>query len=120
MGSLIEELRRPEAAARAEADRLRSRIQELSEDLARAEEQASRPHIPAPALPRLQYSHSRAREWPVRTIARLPCRSAPSAPAGARGVAARTGSGVPAALWARARALPVAGSMWSVPPVRSS
>jgi hypothetical protein len=31
-----------EAAARAEADRLRSRIEELSEDLARAEVQASR------------------------------------------------------------------------------
>jgi hypothetical protein len=42
MGSLIEELRRREAAARAEADRLRTRIQELSEDLAREEEQASR------------------------------------------------------------------------------
>ena len=42
MGSLIEELRRREAAARAEADRLRSRIRELSEDLARAEERASR------------------------------------------------------------------------------
>ncbi len=42
MGSLIEELRRPEAAARAEADRLRTRIEELSEDLARTEEQASR------------------------------------------------------------------------------
>jgi hypothetical protein len=42
MGSLIEELKRREAAARAEADRLRSRIEELSEDLARAEEQASR------------------------------------------------------------------------------
>ena len=42
MGSLIEELRRREAAARAEADRLRSRIEELSEELARAEEQASR------------------------------------------------------------------------------
>src|ERR1700722_472660 len=42
MGSLIEELRRREAAARAEADRLRSRIEELSGDLARAEEQASR------------------------------------------------------------------------------
>jgi hypothetical protein len=35
MGSLIEELRRREAAARAEADRLRSRIEELSEDLSR-------------------------------------------------------------------------------------
>ena len=32
MGSLIEELRRREAAARAEANRLRSRIEELSED----------------------------------------------------------------------------------------
>jgi chromosome segregation ATPase len=42
MGSLIEELRRREAAARAEADRLRSRIEELSEDLSRAEEQVSR------------------------------------------------------------------------------
>ena len=42
MGSLIEELRRREAAARAGADRLRSRIEELSEDLARAETQASR------------------------------------------------------------------------------
>ena len=42
MGSLIEELRRREAAVRAEAERLRTRIEELSEDLARAEEQASR------------------------------------------------------------------------------
>ena len=42
MGSLIEELRRREAAARAEADRLRSRIEELAEELARAEEQVSR------------------------------------------------------------------------------
>ena len=42
MGSLIEELRRREAAARAGADRLRSRIEELSGELARAEEQVSR------------------------------------------------------------------------------
>jgi hypothetical protein len=42
MGSLIEELKLREAAARAEADRLRIRIEELSEDLARAEEHASR------------------------------------------------------------------------------
>jgi hypothetical protein len=41
-GSLIEELRRREDAARAEAGRLRSRIEELSGDLARAEERASR------------------------------------------------------------------------------
>jgi hypothetical protein len=42
MGSLIEELRRREAAARAEADGLRARIEELSGDLARAEERVSR------------------------------------------------------------------------------
>jgi hypothetical protein len=42
MGSLIEELRRREEAARAEADGLRARIEELSEDLARAEERVSR------------------------------------------------------------------------------
>jgi hypothetical protein len=42
MGSLIEELKRREAAARAGADRLRARIEELTEELARAEEQVSR------------------------------------------------------------------------------
>jgi hypothetical protein len=42
MGSLIEELRRRETAARAEADRLRARVEELTEELARAEEQVSR------------------------------------------------------------------------------
>jgi hypothetical protein len=36
MGSLMEELARREAAARAEADRLRTRIEELTEELARA------------------------------------------------------------------------------------
>ena len=42
MGSLIEELKRREAAARAEADRLHARVEELSGELARAEEQVSR------------------------------------------------------------------------------
>ena len=42
MGSLMEELERREAAARAEADRLRARIEELTEELARAEEQVTR------------------------------------------------------------------------------
>jgi hypothetical protein len=42
MGSLIEELARREAAARAEADRLRARIEELTGELARAEEQVTR------------------------------------------------------------------------------
>jgi hypothetical protein len=42
MGSLIEELKRREAAARAEAGQLRSRMEELAQDLAGAEEQVSR------------------------------------------------------------------------------
>lgn len=41
-GSLIEGLRRREAAAWAEADRLRTWIEELAEDLARAEERVTR------------------------------------------------------------------------------
>src|SRR5260370_30464020 len=42
MGSLIDELRRREAAARAEAEELRGRIAELAERLAGVEERLSR------------------------------------------------------------------------------
>jgi len=42
MGSLVDELQRREAAARAEAEELRGRIAELTEQLARAEERLSR------------------------------------------------------------------------------
>jgi hypothetical protein len=42
MGSLIDELQRREAAARAEAEELRGRIAELAECLAQAEERLSR------------------------------------------------------------------------------
>jgi predicted nucleic acid-binding Zn-ribbon protein len=42
MGSLIDELRRREAAARAEAEELRGQIARLSERLAGAEERLSR------------------------------------------------------------------------------
>ena len=42
MGSLIDELQRREAAARAEAERLRGQIAELAERLAGVEEQLSR------------------------------------------------------------------------------
>ena len=42
MGSLIDELQRREAAARAEAEELRRRIAELAERLAQAEERLSR------------------------------------------------------------------------------
>jgi hypothetical protein len=45
MVSLTGELRRREAAARADAIRLRTRIGKLAEDLARAEEQVTRPAI---------------------------------------------------------------------------
>ena len=50
MGSLIEQLKRQEEAARAEAGRLRARIEELQQDLARAEERASRPVSPIGAV----------------------------------------------------------------------
>ena len=42
MGSLVDELQRREVAARAEAERLRGQIAELSERLAGVEEQLSR------------------------------------------------------------------------------
>ena len=42
MGSLIDELQRREAAARAEAEELRGRIAELAERLAQVEERVSR------------------------------------------------------------------------------
>ena len=42
MGSLIDELQRREAAARAEAEELRGRIAELAERLAGVEERLSR------------------------------------------------------------------------------
>ena len=45
MASLIEELRRREAAARQEADELRGEIARLNERLARAEERLSRLEI---------------------------------------------------------------------------
>ena len=51
MASLIEELRRREAAARQEADELRGEIARLNERLARAEERLSRLEITAPAAP---------------------------------------------------------------------
>ncbi len=46
MGPLVDELRRREAAARAEADRLRARMQELADELVRAPP----PRRPPPAL----------------------------------------------------------------------
>lgn len=70
MGSLIGELRRREAAARAEADRLRGRIQELSENLARAEEHASRLAIACEEVRGCWKSR------PPRS--RPPCRSTPA------------------------------------------
>jgi hypothetical protein len=69
MGSLIEELRRRELAARAEADRLRARIEELSGELARAEEQVSRLAI--------------AREEVTRVLEEPPAPE-PSGPAGGK------------------------------------
>ena len=82
MGSLIEELRRREAAARAEADRLRSRIQELSEDLARAEEHASRLAIASEEVTRV-LEEPAAAEPPAGQDGRPAGKPGPASPIGA-------------------------------------
>ena len=67
MVSLIEELGRREAAARAEADRLRAQIEELAGDLARAEEQASRLVIAREEVTRVLEEPAVAEPRPGRT-----------------------------------------------------
>jgi hypothetical protein len=88
MGSLIEELRRREDAARAEADRLRSRIEELSGDLARAEEQASRLAIAREEVTRVM-DEPAAADPPAGQNGR-PAR--PARPAGKAGPVSRIGA----------------------------
>jgi hypothetical protein len=88
MGSLIEELRRREDAARAEADRLRSRIEELSGDLARAEEQASRLAIAREEVTRVM-DEPAAADPPAGQNGR-PAR--PARPAGKGGPVSRIGA----------------------------
>jgi hypothetical protein len=77
MGSLVEELERREAAARAEADRLRCRIEELHG----AEEQVTRPVI--------------TREEVARVLGSLPLRSRRTgrakSPQGSRGIPRQSG-----------------------------
>ena len=82
MGSLIDELRRREAAARAGADRLRTRIEELSEDLARAEEQASRLSIAREEVARVLEEPAVA-EPPAGQNGRPAGKPWPASPAGA-------------------------------------
>jgi hypothetical protein len=81
MGSLIEELKRREAASRAEADRLRSRMEELSEDLARAEEQASRLAIAREEVTRVLAEP--AAERPAGQNGRPAGKAGPASPIGA-------------------------------------
>jgi hypothetical protein len=82
MGSLIEELRRREAAARAGADRLRTRIEELSGDLARAEEHASRLSIAREEVARVLEEPAVA-EPPAGQNGRPAGKPRPASPAGA-------------------------------------
>jgi hypothetical protein len=82
MGSLIEELRRREAAARAEADRLRSRIEELAGELARAEEQASRLAIAREEVTRV-LEEPAAAELPAGQDGRPMGEARPGSPIGA-------------------------------------
>src|ERR1039457_4070149 len=98
MGSLIEELRRREAAARDEADRVRSRIEELAEELARAEEQVSRLVIAREEV-------TRVLEGPA---AAEPSAGAAGEPAGESGPAPPMGA-VPAPRWQEG------GGAWGLP-----
>jgi hypothetical protein len=82
MGSLIEELGRREASARAEADRLRSRIEELSEDLARAVERASRLAIAREEVTRV-LEEPAAVELPAGQAGRPAGETRPGSPIGA-------------------------------------
>ena len=82
MGSLIEELKRREVASRAEADRLRSRIEELAEELARAEEQASRLAIAREEVARV-LEEPAAAEPPAGQNGRPEGQARPASPIGA-------------------------------------
>ena len=61
MGSLVDELQRREAVARAEAERLRGQIAEMAERLAGVEEQLSRLVTPARWLMRCWMARPRQR-----------------------------------------------------------
>ena len=82
MVSLIEELRRREAAARAEADRLRARIEELAGDLARAEGQVSRLAIAREEVTRV-LEEPAAAEPPAGQDGEPAAASRPASPIGA-------------------------------------
>jgi hypothetical protein len=69
MGSLVEELKRREAAARAGAERLRSRIEEL------AEEQVSRLVITREEVVRVMEEPAAAEPPPARKDGKLACTS---------------------------------------------
>jgi hypothetical protein len=97
-GSLIDELGLREAAARAEADRLRIRIEELPEDLARAGKQASRLAIALEEVARV-LEEPAAEESPARQDGRPTGRGTSLADRGGDGAAVAGG-------WRRAGAAP--------------
>ena len=96
LGSLIDELQRREAAARAEAEELRGRIAELAEQLARAEERLSRLVITRETVEEV-LDGAAAEVSPVSSAAEQPEGTAPAgagSPAGDRG-----GGGAAVAGW---------------------
>jgi hypothetical protein len=88
MGSLTEELERREAAARAEAGRLRARIEELAGDLARAEEQVTQLAIAREEVTRV-LEEPAAAEPPTGRDAEPVATSRPASPIGAVAVPPR-------------------------------
>src|SRR6266480_4155488 len=100
MGSLIDELQRREAAARAGAEELRRRIAELAEQLAQAEERLSRLVIARETVEEVLDSAateiapvSPAAEQPEGTALPGPGRSPVAEEAGLFALPARNGSG---------------------------
>jgi cell division septum initiation protein DivIVA len=79
MGSLIDELQRREAAARAEAEELRGRIAQLAEQLARVEERLSRLVITRETVDEV-LDGAATQASPVLSAAGQPEGTAPSGP----------------------------------------
>jgi len=87
MGSLVDELQRREAVARAEAERLRGQIAELAERLAGVEEQLSRRGIAREVVDEVLDGSATAELSPVPGQLEVPASRGAGHPPGAGGLA---------------------------------